>query len=86
MTKEIFDKLKDHKTKTAGWTIARAINSGVLYPDSFVGCHAGDLESYDDFKDLFKPVIEKYHKGYDMDKSNHVTDLDVSNMEVNLSD
>jgi hypothetical protein len=26
----------------AKWTMARAINSGVSYPHSFVGCHAGD--------------------------------------------
>ena len=33
---------------------------------SFVGCHAGDKESYDDFKDFFYPVIEAYHKGFSM--------------------
>jgi hypothetical protein len=44
MTKELFDEYKNHKTKTAGWTIARAINTGVMHPSSFVGCHAGDHE------------------------------------------
>ncbi len=68
-TKEVWDKYKD-KTSSgpAKWTLARAINTGVMYPESFVGCHAGDRESYDDFKDFFYPVIEKYHKGFSMEK------------------
>ena len=44
MTPELFEEYKNHKTKTAGWTIARAINTGVMHPSSFVGCHAGDHE------------------------------------------
>lgn len=56
MTKELFEKYKDIKSPN-GWTIARSINTGVCYPSSFVGCHAGDLESYEIFTDLFKPVI-----------------------------
>jgi len=79
MTPELFDKLKDIKTKQAGWTIARAINTGTLYPSSFVGCHAGDVESYEVFKELFNPVIEAYHKGFKMDGSmSHVTKMDAS--------
>ncbi len=44
----------------ANWTIARAINTGVMYPSSFVGCHAGDHESYTittDLTDLAKSKI-----------------------------
>ena len=47
--------------------MARAVNSGCMYPTSFVGCHAGDYESYDDFKDFFYPVIQAYHKGFDVE-------------------
>ena len=83
MSKELFDKLKDIKTKN-GWTIARAINTGVLNPSSFMGCHAGDLESYTDFAPLFKGVIEKYHVGYDMETMKHVTDMDVSRIATPL--
>jgi len=87
ITEEIFNKYKDHRTKNAGWSIARAINTGVMHPDSFVGIHGGDMESYDDFKDVFHPVVEKYHKGFKMDGSmNHVTDLDPSKMNYTLSD
>jgi hypothetical protein len=32
MTPELFEEYKNHKTKTAGWTIARAINTGVMHP------------------------------------------------------
>ena len=66
-TQEIWDKYKDTKSSgQAKWTLARAINSGTMYDTSFVGCHAGDRESYDDFKDFFYPVIEAYHKGFSM--------------------
>ena len=42
---DLWNKLKDKKTKN-GWTLARAINTSAMNPTSFVGCHAGDLESY----------------------------------------
>ena len=64
-TEEIWNKYKD-KTSSgpAKWTLARAINTGVCYPHSFVGCHAGDAESWDDFQEFFYPVIEAYHTGF----------------------
>lgn len=63
-TREIWEKYKDKmSTGPAGWTLARCINSGVLYPSSFVGCHAGDVESYDDFREFFYPLIAAYHQG-----------------------
>ena len=64
-TEEVWNKYKD-KTSCgpAKWTLARAINTGVCYPHSLVGCHAGDLESWDDFQDFFYPVIEAYHTGF----------------------
>ena len=86
MTPEIFEKYKDLKTKSAGWTIARAINTGTCYVSSFVGCHAGDLESYHLFSDLFRPVVEGYHVGYKLDGSmNHVTDMDASKIKTDLT-
>ncbi|XP_038049371.1 arginine kinase-like isoform X2 [Patiria miniata] len=87
MTPELFNKLKDIKTKTAGWTIARAMNTGTCYQSSFVGCHAGDPESYEIFKELFHPVIEKYHVGYKLDGSmKHITDMDPDKLTVALKD
>jgi len=84
LSKELFEKLKDTKTPS-GWTVARAINTGTCYPTSFVGCHAGDLESYNEFKELFYPVIEGYHKGYKMDGSmKHITDMDSGKIKTEL--
>lgn len=84
MNKELFEKLKTVKTPS-GWTISRAINTGTCYPSSFVGCHAGDLESFTSFKELFYPVIEAYHVGYKMDgSSKHVTDMDSGKIKVEL--
>lgn len=85
MTPELFEKYKDHKTATGGWTIAQAINTGIVNQDSLVGCHAGDYESYYDFKELFDPVIEKYHGGYTPDKE-HVTDMDPSKLKGDIED
>ena len=45
---------------------------GVLYGSSTTGLHAGDHESYNDFKDLFYPAIEMYHKGFRIDKDRYV--------------
>merc|ERR1719232_1356657 len=84
MTREIWDKYKDHKTAN-GWTLARAINTGVTNPTSFLGCHTGDLESYTDFAPLFKGAVEKYHVGYDMETMKHVTDMDVNKIETELA-
>ncbi|CAH1785814.1 unnamed protein product [Owenia fusiformis] len=83
LTKALWDKLKDHKTKTAGWTLAQAINTGVVNSDSLVGCHAGDSESYTDFKELFDPVIEEYHGGYGPERK-HVTDLDPAKLKGDI--
>ena len=85
-TEELFEK---YKTKVssgpAKWTIARAVNSGVLFPESFVGCHAGDYESYDDFKEFFYPVIQKYHKGFDVENGVNIVDMDPAKIREALS-
>jgi protein-arginine kinase len=87
ITPELFEQYKDHRTATAGWSLARAINTGVCYPSSFVGCHAGDVESYEDFKFLFQPVIEAYHVGYKLDGSmQHITDMDATKITTDLVD
>lgn len=85
MTKPMWDKYKDHKTAN-GWTIGRAINTGVVNPSSFLGCHAGDKESYNDFKDFYDPIIEKYHVGFSTATSKHVTDMDSGKMGTKLAE
>ena len=71
LTPEIFEALKDKKTRN-GFTLEQAINSGVVNPDSSIGVYAGDKESYTLFAPLFDPIIEAYH-GFgkeDMHQSN----------------
>jgi len=64
-TPEVWGKYKNTVSSgPAKWTMARTINSGVMNPTSFVGCHVGDMESYDDFQDFWYPLIEEYHKGF----------------------
>jgi protein-arginine kinase len=86
MDETLFYKLRDVRTPTADWTIARAINTGVQNETSLLGIHAGDYESYTMLKDVFNPVIEKYHQGFSMTHSKHVTDLDHTKLTVSLSE
>ena len=60
LTPEIFEALKDKKTAN-GFTLEKAIHSGVVNPDSSIGVYAGDKESYALFAPLFDPIIEAYH-------------------------
>ena len=46
-----------------------------------VGAVAGDEESYDVFKDLFDPIIEERHGGY-QPSDEHKTDLNPDNLQV----
>lgn len=85
LTREIFEKLKDKKTST-GFTIARAVNTGVLNKEkSLTGCHAGDVDSYTIFEEFFDPLIEEYHRGF-KPSDNHVTDMDHTHLKGNITD
>jgi len=81
LTPEMFQELKDKKTKN-GFTLSNAINSGVKNPDSGIGVYAGDEESYEVFAPLFDKIIQDYH-GFSKDdkhKSNlNPDDLDAPN-------
>ncbi|XP_064601409.1 arginine kinase [Liolophura sinensis] len=61
LTKEVYEKLKDKKTKFGG-TLADCIRSGAKNLDSGVGVYASDPEAYTVFQDLLGPVILDYHK------------------------
>jgi creatine kinase len=85
ISEEMFNKFKNMKSPS-GWTFARAINTGVMHPSSFVGCHAGDLESYHMFKEFFYPVIEQYHVGIVVANNKLKTDLNPEHIGVQLTD
>ncbi len=78
LTKDIFEELKDKKTKN-GFTLLQAINSGLKNPDSSIGVYAGDEESYSLFDKLFDPIIEEYH-GFKKDDS-HRSDFNLERFE-----
>ncbi|WP_187149254.1 phosphagen kinase [Desulforapulum autotrophicum] len=60
LTPELFNELKSLQTKS-GFTLERAVESGLKNPDSSVGIYAGDGESYQTFAKIFRPVIETCH-------------------------
>lgn len=63
LTKEIFDKLKSKKT-SFGSTLLDCIQSGIENLDSGFGIYAPDAEAYSLFADIFNPMIEDYHTGF----------------------
>ncbi|XP_015601282.1 arginine kinase [Cephus cinctus] len=66
LTRELFDKLKTKKT-SYGSTLLDVVQSGFANPDSGVGVYAPDPESYTVFAELFNPIIEDYHGGFEAD-------------------
>lgn len=74
LTKEKWDQLSTHVTKTSNFTLAKAIACAVQFKDQHVGIYAGDWDSYKDFSELFDPVIQEYH-GIKSD-AKHTSDMD----------
>ena len=83
LTPEVFEALRDRKTPH-GFTLAQAINSGVVNPDSSIGVYAGDEESYTVFAPLFDPIIEEYH-GFGKAQK-HRSDLDPGHLNASNPD
>ncbi len=83
LTQEIFDELKEKKT-AYGFTLAKAINSGIQNSDSDIGVYAGDEESYELFAPLFNKIIEDYH-GFSS-ASSHRSNLDMNNLKIKALD
>merc|ERR1712142_517404 len=82
VTKEKWDVLKDIKTKTSGFTLAKAIACAVQFDDQHCGIYAGDWDSYKDFAEVFDPLIQEYH-GISADAV-HTSDMDVSKIKGNI--
>jgi len=83
VTKEVWDKLKDVKTKTSGFTLDKAIACAVQFDDQHCGIYAGDEDSYTDFADVFDPIIREYH-GLSEDFS-HTSDMDASKINGSVN-
>ena len=61
LTEEIWNKYKDHKTKTCGFTLKQCVICTLELDNQHCGVYAGDHDSYNDFKDLFDPIVLDYH-------------------------
>jgi len=83
VTKEKWDKLGAHVTKTSGFTLAKAIACAVEFDNQHCGIYAGDEDSYIDFADVFDPLICEYH-GLPADFK-HVSDMDPTKVNGNVN-
>ncbi|XP_015413005.1 PREDICTED: creatine kinase U-type, mitochondrial [Myotis davidii] len=89
LTPAVYARLCD-KTTPTGWTLDQCIQTGVDNPGhpfiKTVGMVAGDEESYEVFAELFDPVIQERHNGYDPRIMKHTTDLDASKIRSGYFD
>jgi len=83
LTQDIYNSLKNRVTAN-GVTLDKCIKTGVENPGhptiKTVGMTAGDVESYETFKELFDPVISERHNGYPADAV-HPSDMDVDKIK-----
>ncbi|XP_036910383.1 creatine kinase U-type, mitochondrial isoform X1 [Artibeus jamaicensis] len=89
LTPALYARLCD-KTTPTGWTLDQCIQTGVDNPGhpfiKTVGMVAGDEETYEVFAELFDPVIQERHNGYDPQTMKHTTDLDASKIRSGYFD
>ena len=83
LTKDVFDLLINKKT-ALGYTLPKAINSGLVNADSNIGVYAGDQESYEVFSELFNPIIKEYH-GFGFDNQ-HQSNLNIEDLDIENPD
>jgi len=82
LTRNCWDKLKEIKTKTSGFTLWKAIQVSVHFPNQHCGIYAGDWDSYKDFASVFDPIIQEYHGIKPSAK--HTSDMDASRIFGNV--
>ena len=63
----------EHLKTDSGFTLEKAIHSGLKNPDSAIGIYAGDAQSYQTFSPVFDPVILEYHGG--VENLKHKSDI-----------
>merc|ERR1712112_245649 len=84
VTKDVWEKLKNIKTKTSGFTLAKAIACAVQFNNQHCGIYAGDWDSYKDFAPVFDPLIQEYH-GISP-SAVHTSDMDFNKIQGNIVD
>jgi creatine kinase/arginine kinase len=60
LSPDLYQQLRHLQTRS-GFTLEKAIRSGIQNPDSTIGIYAGDAESYQVFSPVFDPIIHEYH-------------------------
>merc|ERR1711881_702882 len=83
VTKDKWEKLKNIKTKTSGFTLYKAIAVSVEFDNQHCGIYAGDWDSYKDFAPVFDPLIQEYH-GI-LPSATHTSDMDSSKIKGNVA-
>merc|ERR1712079_346212 len=83
VTRDKWDKLNTIKTKTSGFTLAKAIACAVEFDNQHCGIYAGDWDSYKDFASVFDPIIQEYH-GISP-SATHTSDMTVSKITGNVN-
>ncbi|WAM28699.1 phosphagen kinase [Myxococcus sp. NMCA1] len=76
LTSELKSRLERLTTRN-GWTLRKAIQSGLDHGDSQMGVYAGDSESYALFSPLLHPIIRD-HSGHDL--SGHTSDFSLDGL------
>ena len=79
LTQNLFKRL-EHSTTDSGFTLEKAIQSGIKNPDSAIGIYAGDAESYQVFSPVFDPIISEYH-GFSKGQQ-HVSDFAMPDLSL----
>ncbi len=77
LTPSLVKSLEALKTGS-GFTLEKAIQSGIQNPDSSIGIYAGDAESFQVFSPVFDPIIAEYH-GFSKGQ-NHSSDFTVPDL------
>ncbi len=60
LSQDLFQTLSRIRTDS-GFTLKKAIRSGVANPDSSIGIYIGDTQSYVSFAPVLTPIIRDYH-------------------------
>ena len=80
VTEPVWEKLKNVKTSTSGFTLNQAIACAVIFDNQHCGIYAGDWDSCKAFEDVFDPLIQDYY-GISAD-SVHTSDMDISKFNI----
>ena len=77
LSPDLYQQLRRLKTRS-GFTLEKAIRSGIQNPDSTIGIYAGDAESYQVFSPVLDPIIHEYH--HFPEGEAHVSDFTVPDL------